>query len=373
MAQDVGRYQDAMQRGETYNTNEQWKEAIGAFRVAVKEFPNRAEPYAGLGTACVGLKQFDKALECYKFAARYSRGDLQYLRKVADIQERLGQMSEAARTTTAVGEILLRQRHIDDALDNWLRAVGLEPNLLGAHRRLASVFQRRNDTRGAVREYLAIARILQQRGEKDKALQMCRAALRLDPDSKDVRTAMELIRFGEEAFADEEDEEEEEVATEPEPTEEDELTSAVRQMASILEEEKQNWKLTQEQSRKAQTTSDPVDSAKRFAQEQLAEEIFRDEEDEDVLYGTGSGMSKLERDALIGQAMDFETRGEIAGAIDCYEKAINGGLNMPAAHFALGLLYIQDQRASAAQQSLTKSAENQDYAEASRVALSRIQ
>jgi hypothetical protein len=71
--------------------------------------------------------------------------------------------------------------------------------------------------------------------------------------------------------------------------------------------------------------------------------------------------------------MDFETRGEIAGAIDCYEKAINGGLNMPAAHFALGLLYIQDQRASAAQQSLTKSAENQDYAEASRVALSRIQ
>jgi tetratricopeptide (TPR) repeat protein len=103
----------------------------------------------------------DKALDCFKFAASFSRGDISHLQKVADIQERLGQLSEAARTYTAVGEILLRQREIDDAINHWLRAVGLEPNLLGAHRRLASVFHRRNDTKAAVREYLAIARILQ--------------------------------------------------------------------------------------------------------------------------------------------------------------------------------------------------------------------
>jgi tetratricopeptide (TPR) repeat protein len=336
----------------------------------VQEFPNRPEPYVGLGEACIGLRQLDKALDCFKYAARFSRGDISHLQKVADIQERLGQLSEAARTYTAVGEILLRQREIDDAINHWLRAVGLEPNLLGAHRRLASVFHRRNDTKAAVREYLAIARILQQRGEKENALQMCRAALRLDPDSKDVMTAIELIRFGEEAFADKEEEEEvEEPAPEPEP--EDDLTTAVRQMASILEEERQNWKMTQEQERRAAAGSNPVDAARRFAQEQLAEEIFRDEEDDDILYGSGTGLSKLERDALIGQAMDFESRGEIKDAITCYEKAVHGGLDMPAAYFTLGMLYLQAQRTDEARTVFSQAAKHEAYAQAGQAALSQ--
>jgi tetratricopeptide (TPR) repeat protein len=242
---------------------------------------------------------------------------------------------------------------------------------LGAHRRLASVFHRRNDIKGAVREYLAIARILQQRGEKDNALQMCRAALRLDPDSKDVMTAIELIRFGEEAFADEEEEDEEEEVPTPEPAPEDDLTTAVRQMASILEEERQNWKSTQEQARKAAAGSNPVETARRLAQEQLAEEIFREEEDDDILYGSDSGLSKLERDALIGQAMDFETRGEVKDAIICYEKAVNGGLDMPAAHFNLGLLYLQAQRIDDARNCLSLAAKNDYFAEASQLALNQ--
>jgi tetratricopeptide (TPR) repeat protein len=291
---------------------------------------------------------------------------------VADIQERLGQLSEAARTYTAVGEILLRQRQIDEAINHWLRAVGLEPNLLGAHRRLASVFHRRNDIKGAVREYLAIARILQQRGEKENALQMCRAALRLDPDSKDVMTAIELIRFGEEAFADEEEEEEEEEEVAPAAEPNDDLATAVRQMASILEGERQNWKSTQEQARKAAAGSNPVETARRLAQEQLAEEIFRDEEDDDILYGSDSGLSKLERDALIGQAMDYEARGEVKDAIVCYEKAVNGGLDMPAAHFALGLLYLQAQRPEEARNALTTAAQSAPYSEASQVALRQV-
>lgn len=370
MAKNVARYQEALKRGEAMNADKKWREAIGYFRVAVQEFPNRPEPYLGLGEACLGLKQIDKALDCYKYAARFSRGDISHLQKVADIQERLGQLSEAARTYTAIGEILLRQREIDNAISHWLRAVGLEPNLLGAHRRLASVFQRRNDIKAAVREYLAIARILQQRGEKENALKMCRVALRLDPDSKDVMTAIELIRFGEEAFADEEDEEEVETVAAPEPEPEDELTSTVRQMASILAEERQGWKITQEQAKRAAAGKSPVEVARRVAQEQLAEEIFRDEEDEDILYGTGSGLSKLERDALVGQAMDFETRGDIKEAISCYEKAIQGGLSLPAAYFSLGMLYLQANRRDEAQAALGEAGKSEDFAEASAAALS---
>ena len=72
MAKNVARYREAMKRGEAMNTAEKWREAIGLFRVAVREFPNRPEPYIGLGEACLGMKQFDKALDCYKYAARFS-------------------------------------------------------------------------------------------------------------------------------------------------------------------------------------------------------------------------------------------------------------------------------------------------------------
>ncbi|MCZ7669263.1 MAG: hypothetical protein M5U34_19800 [Chloroflexi bacterium] len=78
--------------------------------------------------------------------------------------------------------------------------------------------------------------------------------------------------------------------------------------------------------------------ARRLANEQLAEEIFREEDASDM---AATGLSKLERDALIGQALDFEGRGREKDAITCYEKAIGGGLRMSAAFFNLGLLYLQ--------------------------------
>lgn len=374
MAKDRVRYEDAIKKGEAFNTEKLWKQAIGAFRVAVGEFPNEPEPYAGLGIACLGLKQLDKALDCFKLASRYSKGDISYLQRVADIQERMGQLSEAGRTYMAIGEIQLRHNQIDSAVDNWLRAVGLESELLGAHRRLAMVFQRQNNIKGAVREYLAIARILQMQGEKDNALQMCRAALRLDPDSKDVITAMELIKHGEKALAEEEEEEEEaKVEEAPAETGGDDLASAVRQIASIFESEKKGWQMTQDQARKQLEATDPIEAGKKLALEQLSEEIFREEEDEDILYGTGGvGLSKLEQDALIGQAMDFQSRNDFKGAVSCYEKAVKGGLKLTAAYFSLGLMYVELKQAEKARQVLQLATQDSSYQAASKALLAKL-
>ena len=54
-----------------------------------------------------------------------------------------------------------------------------------------------------------------------------------------------------------------------------------------------------------------------------------------------NGLSKLERDALIGQGIDFQIRGDVTNAVTCYEKAVAGGLRLPAAYFTLGILYLQ--------------------------------
>ena len=337
MAKNQSRYQEALRRGYVYLEEEAWKKAFLAFRVAIGEFPHDAEAYAGLGEACFGLKMLDRALESYKLAARYSRGDLKYLQRVADLQERLGQLSDAARTYMATGEILLRQRQLDEAIYNWQRAIRLDTNLLGAHRRLAMVFQRQGNVKAAVREYLAIARILQMQDEKQKALQMCRAALRLDPDNEDVHMAMDLVLHGEEALREKEEEAAEQAPPTAEEREQEEIAETVRQIAHAFEEERRQWQRTQAKAR----PDDAVSIASRRAQEELAEEIFREEGEGDLYAGGDGGLSKLERDALIGQGMDFQQRGEVDNAIQCYEKAVKGGLHLPAAFFTLGLLYLE--------------------------------
>lgn len=364
MARDRARYEKAIKVGLAYNKAERWKDAFTAFRVAVGEFPNDAAAYAGLGESCLGLKQLDRALDCFKLAARYSKGDIRYLRSVADIQERQGQLVEAARTYLAIGEILLKQRQLEEAIGNWERSIRLDSSLLGSHKRLAMVFQRLNRTRDAVREYLAIARILQMRGENNKALQMCQAALRLDPGNDDVLTAVELIRHGESAFAAPAVAEEPEVApglSAEEQAEADSLTETVRQMAAIFEAER-NEQVVAEQ----EEVADPIEKARRLAQEELAAELFREE---DETPEGDNGLSKLERDALLGQAMDFETRGHIDDAIGCYRRAISGGLRLPAAYFLLGLLYVSKQQRPEAEKILTLAAKNPLYQEASKLIL----
>lgn len=362
MAKDRTKYQKAMRTGLAYNNAQRWQEAFGAFRVAIAEFPQEPAPYAGLGEACLGLKQLDRALECFKLAARYSRGDITYLKKVADIQERQGQLSEAGRTYMAIGEILLKQRNLDEAIGNWQRAIRLDSNLLGAHRRLAMVFQRQNKIRDAVREYLAIARILQMQGDTKKAMQMAQAALRLDPGNDDVLKALELIQHGEAAFKDEEEEEIEEAEiSDEEQAEADSLTETVRQMAAIFEAERST------QVEKEIKTDDPVTQARRVAQEQLAEEIFRDEDEADL--SQENGLSKLERDAALGQGMDYEARGQLQDAISSYKKAIDGGLVLPAAYFTVGLLYLENQQPDDARQMFDLAGKDPLYAEAGRSAL----
>lgn len=377
MANNQARYQQALRRGFELNHAEKWQEAVPAFRAAINEFPQQALPYAGLGEACFGLKQTDRALDCFKLAARYSGGNIDYLRKVADLQERLGRLTEASETYSAAGEIHFRRRELDDALANWERAIRLNPNLLAAHQRLAVVFQRLNDNKRAVREYLAIARILQMNGENRKALQMCMAARRLDPENKDVLVAIKLIQHGDEIIrreaaeiAEEKaaDQTAEQAAPAPEPA--SSLSDAVRQMASILESERKDQKEAKPQPAQS---GDAVEKARRLAQNELAEEIFRDEEDDEISFGADeTSLSKLERDALIGQGIDFQYRGQTDDAIECYERAIKGGLKLPAAFFTLGMLYSDRNRSAEARIMLETAAQTPTYQAASQAALQQL-
>ncbi|MCA9941031.1 MAG: tetratricopeptide repeat protein, partial [Anaerolineales bacterium] len=304
---------EALNRGHAFSWDQRWDDAVREFEAASAECPADPGPYAGLGMAFVELGQLDRALEGYKLAARYSQGDIIYLRQVAEVQERLHLAADAGQTYMAIGEILLRQRLLEEAMENWHRAVRLDPHLLGGHQRLATVYQRQGNVRAAIREYLAIARVLQDQGDAGRALQTCQAALKLDPRNADVLTAIELIQHGEEIF----------VAAEEQSAATDGGMSDAGSKSAMSDDE----------------IVSPVQEARRMALEQLAEELF-DEEEEIAPFGDDLHvLSKLERDALLSQALDYQTRGMSNEAISAYEQAIEAGLRSAAVHFNLGLLY----------------------------------
>ncbi|MEM7800078.1 MAG: hypothetical protein AAF633_12875, partial [Chloroflexota bacterium] len=126
MANDLKLYQQAVDKGNELNAREQYGKAVSAFRIALGEIKNRPEVYIGLGEACIGQKKYSRALDCYKMASRLSRGKIDPLAKVSDLQERLGQLNDAARTYMAIGEIYFSQRDNEAAISNWERATRLD-------------------------------------------------------------------------------------------------------------------------------------------------------------------------------------------------------------------------------------------------------
>jgi len=330
-------FEEALNRGHAYNWDQRWEEAIKEFEKAVKLAPNEPAAYEGLGTAYRGLDRMVKALENYKLAARYSRGDIIYLRQVADMQELLHQESEAGRTYLAIGEVELGRRRLREAVDYWRRAIMLEPNLLQAHRRLASVYKRQKSIPSAIREYLEVARILQAEKQIEEALKACQEALELDPRNKDVLTAIELIKQGTPIA------EAQKRSTSPLSTQVEDLP----RMTAALD------RVGQKPGLEAVA---PVQDARRTAMEQLAEKLFEEAAD-------------MKTSALISQALDAQTRGMTNEAISYYEQIMQAGVRGPAIQFNLGLLYQDKLRFEDAIKQFEVSVQDHDFRLASHFAL----
>mgnify|MGYP002713017689 CR=1 FL=1 len=351
MANKRARYEEALNRGHSYSWDQRWQEAITAFDFAVSQEPNEPAAYAGLGMAYLELNDLEKALENYKLAAKYSKGDVIYLRQVADVQERLNLFAEAGKTYMAIGEIELTRNHLDEAMNNWHLAIRLEPDLLRAHQRLASVYQRQGAVRNAIQEYLAIARILQGHGQKEKALQACQLALQLDPRNPDILTAIELVKQDEMIFRDD--------ATKAKTHDKGKKGSSsglLHRIAQDTAQEMGDWHTVE--------TVAPVEEAKQTAMEELAVGLFGDDDSEETLTP-----AVLERGHLISQALDFQRRGMVNEAIDAYENALTSGLSGAAAHFNLGLLYQDKLRFEDAIREFNISVQDQEYRLASYFAL----
>lgn len=358
MTEDRSRYELALRQGHSYSWEQRWPEAIEQFNKAIEAAGQEPAPYAGLGMAHVELGDLHQALENYKVAARLSRGDMIYLKHVAEVQERLGQETDAGQTYMAIGEIQLKRRKLDEAVGNWLQAVRLAPALLGAHRRLAAVYKRQGLTRNAIREYLAIARIYAVRGQQEAALQVCRIALELDPRSVDALTLLNRIQHGEEIELN---------GSEQRPS----TAGAFDELSARADDDEAGEESDKEADQLATAAggSGLLEVGLRLAQSQLAQQIFGEEGGEGDLENASDETAALKRSTLISQALDFQTREMVDEAIDCYEQALGMGLSSPALHFCLGILYHGKTRVAQARRAFEQSVTDQSLRPASYYAM----
>ncbi|HEY4690939.1 MAG TPA: tetratricopeptide repeat protein [Anaerolineae bacterium] len=247
-------------------------------------------------------KAWTQAIAQYQKALTEFPGDEETWSKVADALERIGRLDGAARAYAAIADLRLRRKDIDAAIDIWVRASRLDPNNPDIQRRLASVYGQQGKTKLAIRAYLALARIHQKNGQFQDAVEQVQAAAALDPDAPDILTAMELLR-----------------STQPPPP-----PPPARKMDTSI------FDLPDEVEETGQRGS-PVEVAREKALSALAGTLFEEA-------APAQRLSKAEMDALVGQAIDLQTRGEVQAAIDVYHRIVASGADMPAAHFNLGLL-----------------------------------
>jgi tetratricopeptide (TPR) repeat protein len=244
-------------------------------------------------------KQWDKALAEFQNALTEFPEDLDVLEVTASVYERLNRTADAAVCYQTMGIIHSKQGSADEAIDALERAVALGAGLIEAHKTLAFTYASLGRTGQAVHENLALARIYQQRNELREAENYVRTAYTLEPSHPEVAAALEVFKPA--------------GITPP--------TTGPLGGESV------------------EAGSSPVDITREKALSDLAETIF-----EDVPQRQTGRLNKAQVDALVTKAIDQQTRGNTAGALDTYRSILAAGVDMPAVNFNLGLLYQENIR-----------------------------
>jgi tetratricopeptide (TPR) repeat protein len=350
-------FEKAVNEGNSAAWDQQWEQAIAAYRAALAEFPDSVPVLSNLGLALLAENRLEEALIVYQHTARLSPGDPVAVEKSAEILEELKRVGEAALAYLAVAEIHATRRDAVKAIENWSRAAQLAPDNLQAHLRLATAYDRTNRPAEAITEYLAVARLMQQQGDGQKALQAAQRAIQLDPRNNEALQALDMIQHG---------------VSLPAPRKRG-GTGPLRKrpFADFAEE------AAADQSSKAGKKSNPLITAREAAMTRLASLLFDigDEEPEPVRHGQTGLFKKAVTDPFrnardskaqiithVTQAIDLQTKGDLNSAAAFYEKALRAGMEHAALNYTLAAAYFDLERYTDAVKQFQPATNHLDFA-----------
>ena len=314
-------FQKAMNDGHSAAWDQEWDKAAAAYRQALQEFPDHPKALNSLGLALYQLGNIEEALHIYMSVAKISPDDPVPMEKVAQLSERTGDLKTAVDAALRAGDLFLKQRDTEKALENWVRVTSLNPENAIAHSRLAQVHEKLGHLQQAVVEYLAIASILQRAGNAEKTKEMVNKALSLMPNSPEAKQALALLNTGQLL---------------PKPLRGKGGTGPIR-MAQVK----------QLQKPKASSGLDPIAEARQKALTQLAELLFEYSDDSpsaqerkdlsSIMKGTGGlSLQQSEQTKVVlhlGMAIDAQTKGNETQAADEFEHALEAGFKHSSSVF----------------------------------------
>jgi tetratricopeptide (TPR) repeat protein len=155
------RYKDALRRGHVAALRGRLDVAEAAYRAAATIAPDRALPYASLGSVLGRLQRPDEALVAYAMALSLVPGDEAALRGRAELQADLGRRAEAANDFETLAGVLERADRLTDAADAARRALELA------------------ESRTRRREMERLGRLLRDSGADQSAVDALDRALRI--------------------------------------------------------------------------------------------------------------------------------------------------------------------------------------------------
>jgi tetratricopeptide (TPR) repeat protein len=362
MAGRMDIFQQAMNEGHSAAWDQLWDRAAGFYRQALDEFPDNPQALTSLGLALIELQDYDQALRCYQKAEKGLPDDPLPLEKIAQLCERMGKLEAAAQAALRAAELYLKNHDVNKAIENWDRVTRLDPENLQAHSRLAMVNERLGEKNKAVAEFLVIASIFQTSGSLERARQAVEQALKIDPANEEARQAMGLLR---------------DYKPLPKPTRPHGSTAPIL-MSQVRQLQAPN---------STQPELDPVSQACQKALTLLAGMLFEVEEESEVstsrrglqsIVTPSSGpltkpMDRTRYLMHLSQLVDFQTRGDIPQAAEALQRAMDVGLDHPAAFYDLGYLYAQVGRLESSLRQLQNSVKNVDFALGSHLLMGDLQ
>ncbi len=330
MAANQDAFNKAMEMGHSEAWEQNWEEAARCYRMALSELPNDVAALSNLGLALSELQDYNGAVQCYINALQTTPDDGVLLSNLSKTYEKMGRVQEAITHRLQAAEFFLKNKQLDQASENFVHAIMLQPDDLNVRARLATIYDHMGKKEEAAEEYLAVASLMQATGDVKKASQAVLYALKLAPGNQNAIQAEKLIRLNQLL---------------PKPSRPKGGTGPMR-MAGIEE-------LTRDEA-EAVDQRDPISEAQHRALVELAANLFGQEEEKEpagqvsrrgiaaLTRGTG-GLStdhsaKARAQLHLSRAIDCQTQGDDAQAAEELEQAVEIGLRQPEAFFDLGLL-----------------------------------
>jgi tetratricopeptide (TPR) repeat protein len=367
MTESQNRFQEAMNKGHTAAWDQDWQEAADHYRQALDERPDEPKALVSLGLALYELGLYDRSLQYYSQAVEVSPEDPLGFEKTSQLYELLGQNEAVITPALRASELYLKEGNIAKAVECLVRVNRVDAENLPAHSRLALIYERTSRKQQAVTEFLIVASLMQHQGELESAKQAVEHALSIQPTSREAAEALSLIDNG---------------VSLPIPAPSRVETSQI---------ERESITPTEPVIIREEDGSDldPVAEAHQKALVALANLVFEQEagnrkniredftsEVQNLADGMPSTGFIRQGDPKkvfthLQQAVIYQGKGSEQEAADELEKAVEAGLDHPAAYYDLGFIHSRGDRLESAMRYLERSLVAADYALAARIILAR--